>query len=290
VAAIEQLPTKDEAQAFEAGELDYAAVSPDVFDKLASSEGVASVTDKPYNGVRMMFNMTGPLGDVNLRHAIAYAIDQEGLVKVVARGAGIPGSAGYIPDGTVWSNPDTVEYGYDPKKASELLAGKTYNFSLNASKRDAQVAKYIAAQLEMVGITVDITINQLKANDRVVASGKYELALQSVGGYARDPDYLREVFTAATGELLVLTKGIVGYNNDELNKLGAEQLVEYDVDARRKILNRMQDIIAEELPVYTLYNKATPRVYRVEALDGWRFMYDHHWAHHTKLTYLNATK
>jgi peptide/nickel transport system substrate-binding protein len=289
VEAIEQVPVEEEALAFKAGELDYAAVSYDVLDDLASGDGVATLTDKPYNGVRLMFNMTGPLGEVDLRHAIAYAIDQEGLIEVAARGAGIPGSAGYIPDGTSWSNPDTVEYGYDPDRAGELLAGETYRFTLHASQGDSRVAEYVAAQLEQIGITVEIIISELKANDEVIASGDYELALQSVGGYALDPDYLREVFTAAGSDLAILSSGIVGYQSDELDELAAAQLVEFDERARHDLIDQIQEILAVDLPVYTLFNKASPRVYRVDALDDWRFMYDHQWAHHAKLTYLDTT-
>lgn len=285
VLAIEQVPVSDEAVAFEAGELDYAAVGVDAVDALLD-EGVGTLQDLPYNGVRLMFDMTGDFADVEVRHAIAHAIDREGLLAAVARGAGQVGSTGYLPTGSRWAADDLPDYAYDPQLALDLLDGRELTATLNAAESDARVAEYVAEQLAAVGIRVDIVLSQTKANDAIIASGDYDLALHSVGGYGADPDYLREMYAGGELRSSVSSSGIVGYANPEFDELAARQLVAFDETERQELVDELQRILAEDLPVLTLYNKMSPRVYRTDVNDGWRFLYDHQWAHHAKLSYL----
>jgi peptide/nickel transport system substrate-binding protein len=77
-----------------------------------------------------------------------------------------------------------------------------------------------------------------------------------------------------------------GYANPTLDALTDQQLVAFDDQSRREILSEIQSVIAEDLPVYTLYNKTGYAVYKPATYDGWMYMYDHQWPYHSKLSYL----
>ena len=286
IQTIEQVPVSDSVLAFENGEIDYTRISQDVISRFADDPQYAFSIDPPYNGVRLMFNMTGSLADKNLRHAIAYAINQEEIITNVARGAGRPGNAGYIPTEHPYYNADAVNYAYNPDKAIELLNGKTYTFTLRTSESDVRVAELVKLYLEAVGITVEIEASDTKTNDQNVTTGNYELILQSVGGYGKDPDYLHAIFHTKDQSNSVSGSVLYGYSNPEVDALSEQQMTEMDSVARKALIMNLQELIAEDLPVYTIYNKTATNVYRPEKYDGWMYMYDHQWQYHSKLSYL----
>ncbi|HEB75196.1 MAG TPA: peptide-binding protein, partial [Nitrospirae bacterium] len=67
------------------------------------------------------FNLKHPFfKDINVRRAIAYAIDKEEIIDVVLFGLGSVATGPYVP-GTWPYNPDVRKYEYNPEKAKELL-------------------------------------------------------------------------------------------------------------------------------------------------------------------------
>lgn len=290
VQVIEQVPVSDPVLAFENGELDYTMISEDVVEKF-TSQGFKVEQDPPFFGTRLMFNMEGPFADKNLRQAIAYAINKEELVEKVLRGAGIPGNAGYLSPANQFYNENVQQYDYNPEKAKQLLAGKTYTFTLKTAqnqtaKADPKLAEAIKMQLEKVGITVNIVASDLTTNDEYVNKGDYELILQTLGGFGSDPDGLRELFRTKKQGNAILSAKLYGYSNAELDKLADAQLVELDKEKRAAIVDQMQEIIAEDIPVLPIYYKTASNVIRNDVYDGWMYMYDHHWSYHAKLSYL----
>ncbi len=288
VTTIEHIPVSDPVLAFENGEIDFAQISPDLVSRFEGNPDYTIIIDPPFNGARLLFNMTGVLADRTLRQAIAYAINQEEIVANAARGAGVPGNAGYIPSRHLFVNPDARNYPYDPEKARELLDGQTYAFTLSVSEGDLRVAELVKVYLEAVGIQIEIQAADTKTNDERVNTGDYELIIQSVGGYGRDPDYLREIFRAkdASQSVLITAAVLFGYSNPDVDALADQQAVELDPERRKAMIFQLQELIAEDLPIYTLYNKTAYSVYRPATYDGWMYMFDHQWVYHSKLSYL----
>lgn len=115
-------------------------------------------------------------------------------------------------------------------------------------------------------------------------SGNYELILSVTGGWGGDPDLLRMTF--ATNPNGQGSSETIGYKNEAINQLAAKQMVEPDENKRHEIINQLQEQIAEEVPALTLFNQKSYFVFRPNKFDGWMYMYDHHYAQHSKLTYL----
>ena len=87
----------------------------------------------------------------------------------------------------------------------------------------------------------------------MVKSGDYQLLITGHGGWGNDPDVLR---------ITMPTVAIPGYSNEEINRLSAEQLLATDMEQRAALIDELQSVIAEEVPMLPLYNTKGESVYR----------------------------
>lgn len=73
------------------------------------------------NNLFLMFNTEHkPFDDVRVRQALHYAVDTGKMVEVALRGHGRPSSS-FLDEGNPSHRPAKTVYGYDPKKAQQLL-------------------------------------------------------------------------------------------------------------------------------------------------------------------------
>ena len=54
----------------------------------------------------------------------------------------------------------------------------------------------------------------------------------------------------------------------------------------KEIIFKLQEVIAEETPIITIYNTSGYTVYRPEKYDGWKHVFNHHEVTHNKISYL----
>ena len=114
------------AQAFEAGETDYAPINSDLVDKYKDDEAFKQVYDGFLFYISVNFQ-NSDLANLNVRKAISLAINRKDLCENVLKdGSQVAG--GFIPSGLATS-PDGVDFrkdsgnftSYDKKKAQESL-------------------------------------------------------------------------------------------------------------------------------------------------------------------------
>lgn len=328
-SAVEFVPVSDELLAFNNKEIDAATVPPDLLDNYKSDEYGHMVTH-PESGPKIMFNMKKrpELADVNLRKAMAYALDRQAMVDKIERGAAIVASMGFVSPYSQFYNDNVTKYEYDPEKAKELLAGKKYEFEIltSNSAKEIKLAQLIKGYFEDVGITINLKSVDDKTRDNAILDDNYELVLTVRGGCGKDPDVLRTLYgsdavngkqeKAGSGSGMKKGQkaaaldnqqkqgqgkgqgqgeqyrevGIPGYCNPELDKLAVEQLKETDIEKRKEIVGKIQEIIADEVPQLLLYYRTSNFVYRKDKGDGWVSMYDHHTPAHSKLSYVDWKK
>jgi hypothetical protein len=60
-----------------------------------------------------------------------------------------------------------------------------------------------------------------------------------------------------------------GFVNAEYDQLAELQSTQFDVEERRESVFRMQEILAEEIPLVVMYFHQSPSVYRTDELTGW---------------------
>ena len=214
-----------------------------VADTIGGSVKVEETPQLSYHALQLNANKA-PLDNVDVRLAIACAIDRQEVLDSAALGAGEV--TGPITSPAFRSDPDarpcpTVDL--DQAKKHLADAGKADGLTLNAivmqdgySTAVAE-AENLQAQLKKVGITLNIEPLESGAYvDRWVA-GDFELAVALNGGQP-DPDTMYGRYFTSTGNL----NAVAGYSSDSLDALFAKGRSELDEKARVKIYN---DVAAE---------------------------------------------
>lgn len=157
----------DRVAALLAGEVDVIAnLPPDAFDVVRRTPGVKALS---VPGLRAHFlsldSRWGPLKDVRVRQAIAYAIDADGILRNVVGGHGERLNT-LIPPAMFGYDPSVKPYPYDPQRARQLLLEAGYpngfDVKIHATSgiymKDRDVAQAVAGQLSQVGIRAQVEI------------------------------------------------------------------------------------------------------------------------------------
>lgn len=150
--------------ALASGDLDARLISADDYDTVSAYDNVNINT---YNSGRVnamfMNELNEDLQDVNVRQAIAYALNKEEFCQFafISEDYAEPAYSLFTPDTLYYTEPDNT-YDNDPAKAQELLsgAGKT-NLSLNlmyvsTDKTMESEALYVQSALANAGITINL--------------------------------------------------------------------------------------------------------------------------------------
>jgi peptide/nickel transport system substrate-binding protein len=146
----------------QAGTLDIAQIPPESCDQLNTSDVARCVSARSIQNIRIVF--TNDTDDLNVRKAIAHAINVDSIIENIMGGRAVK-SVGPMSQ-LVWgSNPDLPGYPYDPELSKQLLeeAGVApgeltipLHFAEGRITKGREVAEAIAADLEAIGITVEL--------------------------------------------------------------------------------------------------------------------------------------
>lgn len=286
----------DQLQALLAGDLsaaEPAAVGsrPDVLAPFRADDAFEIIESEPGFTFPLYFNLSrgGALGDVRFRRACALAIDRVDMVERLLGGQGSPGSPGFLPP----SHPDFAaveQYPFDLDAANALLDDAGYPRRDDGIRRgpDDQELRFellgfgepFPPSVELVVVAlaeigVEITPRATDGGEffpRMIF-GDYDMALSlfpgpAGGSVSGDPDNLRQVFSSRLGSGL---NRATGYANAEFDDLAERQLETFDEAGRRALLGRMQEILAEEVPVLALYYPTQYFVSRPDVFDAWYF-------------------
>jgi peptide/nickel transport system substrate-binding protein len=236
------------------GDIDASSITQEMI-KPIEDKGFSVLTSSANGwGYKLMINhQKDPMSDKRFRQALAYAIDRERLVEIVGRGRGLVGNQGSVPPYHSWYNPDVEEYQHDPEKSMELLADMGYDGSVvelltkGGSVEYDRIVELIKDDLEAVGIKVDLRSMDSKTVDSKVSEWNFDLAISGHGGAIGDPNFLAKMNSGWQ------------FNSDryfedqELNNLLERQVTETDGHARRKMIDRIQVLYAEDVPAIVLY-------------------------------------
>lgn len=258
--------------ALQAGEidelLDFYTPKPEV-PRILADKSLA-----PRRGVNipavyfMMFNTQSPLfAKKDARHALAFAIDRQRLVKQVMNGIARPG-AGAFGDGFKWLFNEEVGYAkkfpLDPARAKALLAkaGVTAGtttvrmpFDVSRAQMRAQ-SQIIQDNLRQIGLEVKLEpLERSVYYDRVFAKKDFDLTLGSYFS-AGDPaiGYTR-LYNTYTGTSP--NTNASGYANPKVDDLLSQAATAADRDVRAKLYKELQVILNEDLPTLVLFDEET---------------------------------
>ena len=246
-------------------------VSPDDAGAAAKDPNLLVTMRPPANVGYVRFNMNvKPLDDVNVRLALAHAVNKKAIVDNLYAGLGQVATQwlGPLYPG---HNPDVAGYPYDLEKAKAYLkaAGLEKGFTIDYwympvarpyFPNAKAVAEAIAADWAKIGVTVN-----LKTEDW----GQYKLDVQAgklpIFMFGWTPDFVDGFILGVWFEDKPLGSGqaskCCGFANQEVNELLAKALITVDQDARVKAYQRVGVIVNEIVPGVPIVHTSVPNIF-----------------------------
>jgi peptide/nickel transport system substrate-binding protein len=294
VRRVELRPVDDELTALRAQEIDVASTPvegtrSDALAALRADERYAIVAERGSWTFPLIFNLArgGPLADVRFRRACALAIDRRAIVDRLLDGDGEPGNPGFLPAGHPFRAP-VEQYPFDRAAANRLLDDAGYPRTGGGVRRGRDGAPLrlrlltgnapvppaldlLRAALDDVGVALIAQAVDLPTLFGRTQHADFDVALTlypGPGGTApnTDPDTLRTFYSSRIRDRL---QGAEGWVDDEFDRLAERQLVTANAAARKRLLARMQTIIARDLPALPLYDPAVSHISRRSAFEHW---------------------
>lgn len=200
----------EDAQARQAallsGQVDISTrVGPDEVAGAANDDNINVVSNAgPPAQIVSIWQHNGPLGDVRVRQALAYAIDRETIASSIMRDQN-PVGFNSLPTIIPGYQDAVNKYAFSPDKARELLAEAGYNDNLTLTMatsslvpKQLEIDQAIVAYLNDVGIEVDVT--RLEVGAFRTTYGDYDVTLNTLASFNNDPSFLLGFYTGGIGE------------------------------------------------------------------------------------------
>ena len=198
-----------------------------------------------------------PFDKVEVRKAIAMAIDRDAILKEVYQGAGQKAKNPIPP--TMWSYNDAVkDIPYDPAKAAEMLkaAGITSldtdlwwmpvqrPYNPNAKR----MGEMVQADLEKVGIHAKLVSYEWGEYRKRAQAGEHQMAFLGWTGDNGDPDNFLAVLLGCDKTGKPNGNNIPKWCNAKFQADIAKAASSADHDERVKLYGDAQQIVADEVP------------------------------------------
>ena len=194
------------------------------------------------------------------RQALAYAVDVDSMINVVADGYAEPI---YSPIfGPSWAvNPNLNEYERDLDKAKSLMkqAGVDFDDSGNAlwegekiilvylsntSERDRKIGEFLQQQFGDIGIRLDLKMVTSSAFITAAIAGDGDLIINAGGRFGADPSVSSAYYTTTAGWASL----VMGYSNPKFDELMEKGKASGDPEVRAEFYHEASAILNEELP------------------------------------------
>jgi len=247
--------------------------SPDLLQRLQSDPKLKIIQGPSTTYSYLGFNLSDPLlKQHKIRLAIAHAIDKKKIAKYIFRDRVTPAS-GLLSD-RHWAYAQTKEIPYDQAEARRLLneaqpnpKGERLHFVYKTSQNEMgrMVAEVIQSQLGEVGIGITIRSFEWGTFYSDIKSGNFQLfSLSWVG--VNDPDFYYDLFHSQS----VPPRGgnRVRYQNQQMDELLLAGRVSLQFDQRKNIYQKVQEILAEEIPYVSLWHAENVAVMK-KSVEGY---------------------
>src|ERR1051325_2967164 len=219
----------------------------------------------------LAFNLKKPiLSKVEVRRAIAHAIDRQRIVQDLLRGHGVVTDT-MLAQGH-WARAENLpSYPYDPNRAKQLLDAAGYKdpdgdgpqprFELNfktSTRSEANLrAQAIQQMLAQVGIKVNILSSEFGTFFEDIGKGNFDMYSLSRNGI-QDPDFYYIIFHSKNFPPEGQNRGY--YSNPKVDQLIMEGRSTFDRAKRKQIYADIQRIAQEDLPYISLYHQSNVAV------------------------------
>ncbi len=286
-------------QALQAGEIDVAVrnVSPELVERFSSRNDLKIAQGPGFASTIVIMDVTqGALANPAVRQVMAGLIDYNRLIDNLLLSYGTSGPPGFLPPASPVANPNTQEYPkFTPAEAQARLEELGFSKGSDGVYVDAEgnqlefefltysdnpirlrAAELIAQDLQAGGFSINIrTMEREALVDRVwpefdVSKGRsYQM---SMFGWSAPVAAQARLGALLHSDPSVGVLNLSGYNNPEIDSLADQAAITSDPEARAALLYDIQEIVAQELPLITLFYQDGIYAYRPAAFDNWTFM------------------
>lgn len=233
-------------QSLQSGDVDLIWTEVTSQFQQARTDSALAVNTAPAAVSALVLNLDMPVfADVEVRTALAQAIDRDAINAVVNLGEGVTVDSPYALLGDLAPEVDYPEFDVDA--AAEVLEGRGVSFSLTVENRPDTIQRATAVQdmLGEVGVTVEIVPVESASFGATLASGEFEAA-----------DLITSIFSdAAGGSLISASTGaynFMNYANETVDAALSAAAVATETDVRAEELATASQQLAEDLPLLWL--------------------------------------
>jgi peptide/nickel transport system substrate-binding protein len=257
--------------ALQTGQADFSATLPiDMLDQLAADQNLNLTTVDTYSLTYLALNtQRAPMNDVNVRKAIAHALNIPEFQRTIIKTAGTPGTvlpfgqALYGENSAKWQQylRGTPPYNYDLAKAKGYLDKSAYPTGVNCdviiSESSIATQRALFLQEALKPLNINVEIRKMSGDEQdtyqmggvMDANGKRDYDMLFGGWEADYPDLNGNI------EIMyaVSQAGEDGYNaadyvNTKVDELVEAQRVITDPARRFDIQRQLMDIAVDEVP------------------------------------------
>ncbi len=286
-------------RALDLGEIDSVIeVQASTFESLGNKENIETVKSPSPSFTQLAFNLcpeklcpdanrNPAIQDLDVRKAIVYSIDRGRINEIANRGTSFVAN-GFLPSfyESFYEEPEEI-YAFDPEKANQILDdagwtregdgvrtkdGEELSFNLyvrSESSGNIQAAKLISEMTKEVGIDYSVEVVSVdKLTDLTIRSkdGKpapdFDSFIWGWGGDPYDPSFLLSLMT--TDEIGGSSDSF--FSDEEYDKLFVEQAGVFDIEQRKELVSRMNNILQEQVAYVVLSEDPNLQAYRTDRI------------------------
>ncbi len=203
----------------------------------------------------LLINMRDPLfRHLKARRALAFSIDRFSIIQHKLKGFAKPAESILNDENLFFSKGRS--YHYDLKKAQSILEKhgwkqKKIQIKTSSSQEVIAYAKIIAEGFRKAGFQAELKSYEWGTFYGDLKKGHFQLSLlRWVGAF--DPDIYRISFHSSEIPPYGRNRGF--YTSKKLDKLLTAGQKEFDLKTRKKIYNKIQQLVSEDLPIIPLWH------------------------------------
>ncbi len=225
-----------------------------------------TLTSKGYEGIGpinwLAFNLEKkPLSDVNVRKAIATAIDKKFITKALMGGFATAADGPIVPTSPLASS-ELTRYPFDLKKAAQMLDaagykangdGERFKLTLDyipgGDDQQKTVAEYLRGQLKKIGITVEVRASaDFPAWAKRMATHDFDMSMDIVFNWGDPIIGVHRTYLSSNIKPIVWTN-TQSYRNKEVDELLASAGGLLDPVKRKAYYATFEKIVTDDLPI-----------------------------------------
>lgn len=217
--------------------------------------------------------------DTGFRRAVSAALDREGMARLAFGGRAVPLGSHVTPGNKLWVDASLAAPKRSPERARELLKASGFSwkndgtlvdstaqpveFSIMTNASNAarvKMATIIQDDLRQLGIKVHVVALETRAVlDRVLQTRDYEACILAFGAGDADPNVEMNIWLSSGPSHLwnpAQAQPATPWEA-EIDRLMRLQLTTLKYEERKRLYDRVQQLVAENLPLIPL---VAPRI------------------------------